>query len=249
MLEPVTPDPPELNRRVVLRQQWADLAYFHWSYDPDVVRSRLPVGVEVDTFDGQAWVGLIPFEMRDVRIGRLPSPPPLANFIEINVRTYVVDPQGRRSVWFFSLDVPRSVIVAVARTVFALPYCWARASHDHEGHRHRYRTERRWPRSTPARADMAFTVGERLDDDQIGDLEHFLSARWSLLTRRRRRLLYGRVSHQRWPLHRLDDVEIDQTLIEAAGLPTPTGKPHALWSPGVDVDLAWLEKLDPVDPV
>ncbi len=241
-IEPVTADPPPLNGRTVLRQQWAELAYFHWRYDVDVVQRLLPEGVTVDTFDGSAWVGLIPFEMRNVQLGPTPPVPWLGSFIEINVRTYVVDSSGRRSVWFFSLDVPRTAIVAVARSVFALPYCWAHASHEVSGNEHRYQMERRWPRG-PGHADMRFTVGDRLPETEIGDLEHFLSARWGLITNRRQQVLYGRVHHPRWRLCSVDDVQIDQSVIEAAGLPSPVGEPHALYSPGVDVEVAWFHKV------
>lgn len=241
--EPVTPDPPSQDGRVVLRQRWAELAYFHWRYEPEIVQRRLPAGLAVDTFDGSAWVGLIPFEMRDVQMGSSPPVPWLGSFIEINVRTYVVDSLGRRAVWFFSLDVPRTVIVAVARSVFALPYCWARATHEHDGERHRYQLIRRWPRSPAAFADMAFTVGESLEDHEITDLDHFLSARWALVTQRRARLKYGPVRHPRWPLHRVDDALVDQNVIEACGLPAPAGRPHALYSPGVDVEVRWLRNV------
>ncbi len=263
-IEPVQVDPPDLDRPVVLRQRWAELAYFHWPYDPISVQRLLPGGVTVDTFDGQAWVGLIPFEMRDVQLGPTPPLPWVGNFHEINVRTYVTDTRGRRAVWFFSLDVPRSPVVAVARTAFALPYCWAntdhRVEHGPDGERHRYTVERRWPTTrdsarvrglvsaaggvgTPS-ADLSFRVGERIADDAVDELSHFLSARWALLTRRRRQVLRGRVHHPRWPLHRVDDVRVDQTLIEAAGLPSPVGRPHVLYSPGVDVELAWLQPVD-----
>src|SRR5680860_328978 len=145
-LQAVTADPPPSQWRPVLRQQWKELAYFHWPYNPEDVQRLLPHGVTVDTFDGKAWVGLIPFEMCNVQLGSTPPLPWLGSFIEINVRTYVTDALGRRAVWFFSLDVPRSVIVAVARTAFALPYCWAEADHvQHQG-RHHYTMTRRWPR-------------------------------------------------------------------------------------------------------
>jgi uncharacterized protein YqjF (DUF2071 family) len=95
----------------------------------DDVQRLLPDGLRVDTFDGSAWVGLIPFHMRAVRIGPGPIVPYLGSFVEINVRTYVTDADGHRGVWFFSLDVPRSPIVGVARTAFSLPYCWSAAGH------------------------------------------------------------------------------------------------------------------------
>ena len=250
-VEPVTAEPPPLDRRPVLRQRWCELAYFHWRYDAADVQALLPPGVTVDTFDGSAWVGLIPFVMRDVAIGPTPPVPWLGTFIEINVRTYVVDPTGRRAVWFFSLDVPRLAIVGVARSVFALPYCWSAADHvvDHrpDGSRHRYRMRRRWPGARPGArpsADMRFTVGDAIPAAEVSELDHFLSARWALLTSRRERLLYGRVHHERWPLHRVTDHAITQNVVEAAGLPTPAGPVHALYAPEVGVSIPWIETVD-----
>lgn len=244
-LEDVTADPPLFTHRPVLRQQWHELAYFHWPYDPAVVQALLPDGVTVDTFGGQAWVGLIPFEMRRVQLGATPPVPWLGSFVEVNVRTYVTDRLGRRAVWFFSLDVPRTAIVAVARSVFSLPYCWGPASHQVTGDRHRYRIVRRWPRTDgpePA-ADMVFSVGPELTEAEVAPLDHFLTARWALLTPRRRRLLYGRVDHPRWPLHSVHDVRITEDLVAAAGLPAPVGPPIARYSPGVDVRVAWFESV------
>ncbi|MDA3038213.1 MAG: DUF2071 domain-containing protein [Actinomycetota bacterium] len=231
-------EPPAGGRRPLLRQRWTELAYFHWPYEPADVQRLLPSGVSVDVHEGAAWIGLIPFEMRDVALGPTPPLPWLGRFIEINVRTYVVDPTGRRAVWFFSLDVPRAAIVAMARTVFALPYCWAKASHLREGDRHRYQMTRRWPRGPHASADLAFTVGESIPDAEVSDLDHFLTARWALTTKRRNQLLYGQVRHPRWPLHRVGDVRIDQDLIQSAGLPSPAGPPRSLYSPGVEVRVA-----------
>lgn len=245
-LEAISPDPPVWDRRTVLRQRWDELAYFHWPYEPAVVERLLPDDLTVDTFDGLAWVGLIPFEMRKVRLGPTPPVPYLGSFIEINVRTYVRDRSGRRAVWFFSLDVPRSAIVGVARTVFSLPYCWAATEHTVSGDRHRYRMRRRWPRQPrdgrPS-ADIRFSVGGSIAPDDVSDLDHFLTARWALVTARRATPLYGRVHHERWPLHEVTNVEIEQDVVEAAGLPTPDGPPIARYSPGLAVDIAWFEQI------
>ncbi len=242
-IEPVTASPPPLDRRAVLRQQWTDLAYFHWRYDPDLIQSTLPPGVSVDVFDGSAWVGLIPFVMRRVRIGPTPPVPWLGTFVEVNVRTYVVDERGRRAVWFWSLDVPRTAIVAVARTLFSLPYCWSRASHelvDAEVPRHRYEVRRRWPAPRGAEATIEYGIGEEIVGD---DLAHFLSARWALVTTRRGRPVYGRVHHPAWPLHEVVDPAIDEELVAAAGLPEPVGAMHAMCSPGVPVSVGWFEPV------
>ncbi|MEO6653955.1 MAG: DUF2071 domain-containing protein, partial [Ilumatobacteraceae bacterium] len=246
-VEPVTAEPPDWNRREVLHQRWDELAYFHWPYDPEVVQRLLPDGLRVDVFDDHAWVGLIPFEMRRVRLGPTPPIPYLGAFIEVNVRTYVVDPHGRRAVWFFSLDVPRSLIVAVARTVFALPYFRARAEHTVDGAHHRYVIDRRWPHRRRPTSTIAFRVGAPIPASEISDLAHFLTARWALATTRRTQLLYGAVHHGQWPLHRIDDHRIDDQLVVAAGLPAPIGEPHAMYSPGVAVDLAWLQRIERIE--
>ena len=243
-VEPVLVDPPPLGGRRVLRQRWAELAYFHWRYPAATVQTLLPDGVRVDTFDGSAWVGLIPFVMRDVRVGPLPPIPYLSTFVEINVRTYVVDANGRRAVWFFSLDVPRSAIVGVARTAFALPYCWSPGASfvEIDADRRRYRMDRRWPRGGGS-ADIAFTVGAPVPAADVDEFSHFLSARWALLTTRGGGVLRGAVHHPRWPLHHVSRHAIEQDVIERAGLPRPEGEPHALCSPGVDVDVGWLRRV------
>lgn len=241
--EPVLADPAPWDRRTVMRQTWAQLASFHWAYDPAVVQRWLPDGVYVDTFGGRAWVGLIPFEMQRIRLGPTPAVPHLGDFIEINVRTYVLDEFGRRAIWFGSLDIPRAVPVAVARAAFALPYCWSSCAHEVDGRRHRYTARRRWPRAAAgATTDIGFTVGGSIAPDDVTDLEHFLSARWALLTTRFGRVLSGPVHHPRWPLHRVTDVEIADELIEACGLPAPVGEPLGLYSPGVPVRIGWLER-------
>ena len=244
-IEPVTAVPPVWDRRTVLRQKWTELAYFHWRYEPGVVQSFLPPGVTVDTHDGAAWVGLIPFEMRRVQLGPTPPVPWLSDFIEINVRTYVTDAHGRRGVWFFSLDVPRSAIVAVARSFFSLPYCWADCRHVRDGDHHEYAMARRRPHASRPTASMSFTVGDRIPEDRLDALDHFLTARWALLTTRRSQVLYGAVHHPPWPLHDVGELEITQNVVEAAGLPRPTGPVHARYSPGVDVQIGWLERVAP----
>ena len=92
--------------------------------------------------------------------------------------------------------------------------------------------------------DISFTVGDEVAPDLVTDFEHFISARWALTTTRRGRVLYGAVDHPRWPLHRVHDVAIDDTLITAAGYSAPVGEPYGLYSPGVPVRVGWLERVE-----
>ena len=224
--------------RPVMLQGWYDLTALHWRYEPAEVQALLPDGFVVDTCDGSAWVGLIPFQMRRVRILGLPPFGPLSTFPETNIRTYIVDPTGRRGVWFFSLDITRAVPTVVARLSYRLPYCWSTMAIHSEGHgegaTRRYQSRRRWPRGE-ATSEVAVRIGRQLPDCDLTDLDHFLTARWALGTTFGRRLMWAKVSHPPWPIHSAEVLEWDESLVEAAGLRPPRGEPIARWSPGVEV--------------
>lgn len=223
--------------RAVMAQGWRNLASIHWRYEPEDVQALLPDGFRVDTFGGSAWVGLLPFHMQRVRIPGLPPFGPLSTFPETNIRTYLIDPNGRRGVWFVSLDITRLVTALVARASYRLPYCWAAMAIDQDGDEWTYTSHRRWPRGE-ASSRVQIRVGERLAPEDVSELDHFLSARWALGTRFGSRLMWAAVDHEPWPLHRAELLDIDETLLAAGGLPPPVGDPVVLWSPGVEVRIA-----------
>ena len=230
MTRKFSPECPDPVRFAVMRQEWRDLAYVHWRYDPAVVQALLPPELTVDTFDGSAWVGLIPFSMRNIGLPHGPSVPYFGSFPEINVRTYVIR-DGRPGVWFFSLDVNRFLPALVARLSYRLPYCWGRASHDVTESQWTTRVRRRWPRAVDP-IEIVIRPGDSVEPD---DLDHFLTARWGLYSRSRRGVRYAPVDHEPWPLRAAELVRADPALVEAAGLPTPSGTPHVRCSSGVAV--------------
>ena len=216
----------------VMKQQWRDLAYIHFDYDPAAVQELLPPGLRVDTWDGRAWVGLIPFSMRGISFPLTPAVPYLGSFPEVNVRTYVIR-DGVPGVWFFSLDVNRLLPAVVARLTYRLPYCWGSASNAMEGDRLVTSVQRRWP-SGGASTRIEVSVGARIDEPTA--FEHFLTARWGLYSRAGGdRLRYAPVDHPRWDLHRASVVALEENVFAAAGLPAPQGEPHCMWSSGVPV--------------
>ena len=110
----------------VMFQTWSRLAFLHWALDPEVVRPEVPVNLHLDLHEGRAWVGVVPFAMRKIRPRGLRAVPGISNFLELNLRTYVHDDEGRPGVWFFSLDASQPLAVWVARSRFRLPYHHAR---------------------------------------------------------------------------------------------------------------------------
>ncbi len=105
-----------------MHQCWSDLLFLHWEIDPDLLAARIPKRLNVDLHEGKAYIGIIPFFMKNVRPKFLPAFSKLSNFLELNIRTYVLDQDGSPGVWFFSLDCNQSLAVSIARSFFHLPY-------------------------------------------------------------------------------------------------------------------------------
>jgi uncharacterized protein YqjF (DUF2071 family) len=214
-----------------MRQSWRDLTFLHWPYDPSVVRPLVPAELELDLYDGAAWVGLVPFLITGLTHPHLPTLPWLSNFAETNVRTYVVDRQGRGGVWFFSLDAARLPAVIGARLVYALPYFWARMT-VRSDHAATHYTSRRW-QGPPAESDILVRPGEAIGTPTV--LESFLTARFGLYARRGGHLLHAPIEHEPWPLQHATVAALRQNLVLAAGLPEPGGEPLAQYSRQVAV--------------
>jgi uncharacterized protein YqjF (DUF2071 family) len=205
-----------------------DLTALHWRVDPDVLAQRLPAGLDPDLFDGSAWVGLIPFHMRDIGFARGPGVPWLGTFPETNVRTYVVGKHGP-GVWFDSLEASRLLPVVAARWTFGLPYMWSKMRIEGRDDGFRYTSRRRWG-GPDASSDVDVTIGEATRSD---DRDVFLSARWRLYSTWRGRLTHAPVDHEPWVLHEATATVSDE-LVAAAGYDV-TGDPLVRFSPGVTV--------------
>jgi uncharacterized protein len=233
-IEDVTPETVRPVRRSWLVQRWQDLAFLHWAVPPEVVAPFLPPGTGPDTLDGVTYVGLIGFRMVGLGLARGPGIPYLGTFCETNVRLYSVDGRGRRAVVFLSLEATRLIPVITARLTLRLPYQWARMRVDVGDGVARYASRRRWPGPTPATNAMAVRIGAPIETPT--PLEHFVTARWGLHTRAWGGTLHMPNEHPRWPLHRAELLDLDDSLVPAAGLPAMTGPPDSvLYSPGVPV--------------
>ena len=231
-----------------MRQSWRDLLFLHWSVPPEVIQNLLPKGLTVDTFDGSAFVGLVPFHMRGVRPLWSPPVPGLSAFQEVNVRTYVHHADRNPGVWFFSLDANNLVAVTIARLAFHLPYYNA-AIHFRErpqGISYDVQRRRGWGGRPDARSRIEFEPLLPCPAEP-GTLEHFLVERYLLYAADRTGLLVGQVHHAPYPLQTARVDRLDDTLVTAAGLPPTlfTPSPIAHFARGVDVDIYPLRRVSP----
>ena len=234
---------------VIGHQSWRKLLFLHWEVPPAALRSLVPDGLELDLWEGRAFVGLIPFHCEKTRARFLPPVPGLSDYHEINTRTYVRDVEtGEPGVWFFALDADNVGAVAGARLGFQLPYfpCTARLREEWKpgGNLLHYRSARLAPGPTPATLEVRYRVHEALGTAAPGTLEHYFVERYTLFTNwRPAGLMAGRVRHTPYPLHRAELLHLDcDTLATSLRLPPPTGDVHALYSPGVDVDITALTR-------
>lgn len=237
--EPVSATAPPLRRPRLMRQDWRDLTYLHWAVAPERVARFMPPGVRPDVHDGVTYVGLIPFRM--VRAGLIHGPaiPWAGTFLETNVRLYSVDPTGRRGIVFLSLDTDRALVVAGARTVFGLPYRWARMRHSSAavglGIEHRYDARLRRPGGTGARSRVVVRAYEPVVPTAV---DTFLSARWGLHVQHVGRSWYVPNAHASWTFRRVELRELDDDLVASVGLPGVSTRPpdHVAFSDGVHAE-------------
>ncbi|MDX1932960.1 MAG: DUF2071 domain-containing protein [Capsulimonadales bacterium] len=228
---------------VVMRQEWRHLSFLHWPVAPEVVRALLPDDLTVDTFEGRAYVGLVPFTMRNVRPAGAPAVRGLSYFHETNVRTYVHHRGGHPGVWFFSLDAANEIAVRIARTVWKLPYHYARMSLGGDGESIVYASERCRPGPLPGDCRATITPTGNAFFAVPGTLEHFLAERYLLYSRANGRLYRGRVHHAPYPLRSARLETLTESLTGAAGFAFDGPPPLVHYAAGVEVDVFPLRPI------
>ena len=225
-------EPEEEVQKPASQQRWHAMTFLHWRYDVDDLRPHLAAGLEVDTYDGAAWVSITPFLMKDFRLGPLPAVPGVSTFPETNVRTYVRGPDGLDGLWFFSLEADSVPTVLGASSLYGVPYEFADMEVQ-EGQVVRYRSQRR------AKPEIGHDISVRPGEPcaSPSELDHWLTGRWRAYSTPAGRLTRVPVQHQPWPLWDAEVVELEQTLLGAVGLPQPADEPLVQYSPGVEVRL------------
>ena len=214
-------------------QRWEKLAFLHWRWDSADIQRTLPPGLLVDTFQGDAWLAIVPFYMRGIRPRFCPPVPGISDFLELNVRTYVHDEQGRPGVWFYSLDCDQPLAVWTARTFFHLPYQHARMQAPMTDGWIDYTCQRR---GEPAQSRLRYQLSDETRTAEPGTLEFFLAERYLLFSQSPRGIRCGQVHHVPYPLAeaKLDAWDAKQLL--QAGFSDPQRPPdQVIGSPGVDV--------------
>ena len=204
-----------------MKQIWHDLLFVHWPVPVAAMRTLVPEQLTLDTFDGQCWVGVVPFHMSGIRRRGLPPVPGLSRFPELNVRTYVTH-RGKAGVYFFSLDAASRPAVLAARRFYHLPYFYAAmSSQEHDGTIN-YSSLR-------SRGEAGFRGSYRPTNDvrlrEQGSLDHWFTERYCLYTTHRGEIYRGEIHHQPWPLQDAEAQLETNTMAAASRISLPDTPP------------------------
>jgi uncharacterized protein YqjF (DUF2071 family) len=218
--------------------RWRSLLFMHWRVPKDVMQAALPPGFEMDLYEGEAYVGLVPFAMEGVRPAW--SPESLAfRFLETNVRTYVTL-RGRPGVFFFSLDAASRICVWAARQFWSLPYHYADMSLTQTGEHIDYTMQRR---SNGAQLRVKYRLGELLGSSEPGSPEFFFLERYLMFTESNGQISSGQVYHTPYPAQAAEVLELHDDLVASAGLGSCEGLPEFThYASGVDVEVFSLRR-------
>lgn len=219
----------------ILSQTWEHLLFLHWPVSADALLGHLPAGLSLETFDGEAWLGIVPFRMAWVRPRCLPALPGLSFFPELNVRTYV-ERDGIPGVWFLSLEAASRVAVRVARRFFRLPYFDADMRIEHDADVVRYRSERTHRGAPAADFEAAYRPLGAPTLSRAGTLEHWLTERYCLYAARESGELYrAEIHHVPWPLQPAEaDIRVN-TMAASHGIALPQTQPLVHFARSISV--------------
>jgi len=207
----------------IMSQSWRDLLFAHWPIDASHLRALIPAALDIDTFQGAAWIGVVPFRMAGVRLRATPPLPGLSAFPELNVRTYVTH-GDKPGVWFFSLDAANGIAVSIARSWFHLPYFNARMRCENRNGWIEYDSERTHRSATKAKLRMRYRPAGEVFHPQLSTLEYFLTERYCLYAADGKgKISRGEIQHAPWPLQPAEAEFRENTMtnILERGAPAP----------------------------
>lgn len=231
-------DWPVPQRSWLMRMNWHELLFMHWPIAASSIRGLIPSQLDVDTFDGTAWIGLVPFHMTGVSPRFVPDVPGMSAFPELNVRTYVTYRGEKPGVWFFSLDASQWIAVRAARRFFHLPYMDAKIDVKHESDSIVFQSRRVHRGEPTADLDVTYAPEGAPFRTEPGTLEHFLTARYCLYCASRRHVYRGDIDHPPWEIQTARCEVRQNTMVDWLGIELPDQAPLLHYANRTDA-IAW----------
>ena len=221
-----------------MRMKWHDLLFMHWPVEKSQIEKHLPSGLEVDLYEGQAWIGIVPFWMSGVGVRWTPNIPYLSRFPELNVRTYVTI-DDKPGVWFFSLDATNRVAVRGARYLFNLPYMDARITWERQADWIHYCSDRTHRGEPAANLECEYRPLGKPFETSAGSLVHWLTARYCMYMADSQSKIYrGEIDHHPWQLRDAQAIIHRNSMTDWLGIDLPNSAPLCHFASKTKV-IAW----------
>jgi uncharacterized protein len=227
----------------IMNMRWDDLAFFHWPVPVVTLEKHIPSDLQLETFAGQAWIGIVPFRMAGVHARGLPEVPGTNEFLELNLRTYVTN-GTRPGVWFFSLDCANPLAVRGARVGFSLPYFDAKMQSLETNSSFDYSSTRTHRGAPAATFHAKYEPSSKVTPSTPGTLEHWLTERYCLYAQRPTgQVIRGEILHKPWPLQSCKVEILENTLCDSLGLKLRTEPTLAHFAKRLEVQAWWPQNL------
>ena len=204
-------------------QEWNKAVFIHFRVDKDWLQQQLPQGFVLETFDGDAWVSIVPFRMQKIRPRFLPHLNAVSDFSEINIRTYVTF-DDKPGVFFMSIGANKKLSCYLAKTISGLPYKYEPYVFDDK------HLATSW-------LSFDFEVGEEIKEKSAFDI--WVTERYCLYYNYKSSVFRYNIHHLPWPLYKvsLSNIQLTHPLLGEVFRPESF---H--YSPGVRV-LAWRAEV------
>ena len=229
-----------------MTQKWEDLLLLHWPVPIDLLASTIPDDLELDLHEGKAWASVVGFKLSKLRIAPF-SLIPWNDFWEVNLRTYVRDRNGRKGVWFYSLDSSDTFAVFGARTLYGLSYHKAEIIQHHSKKILGYDSKRKkFGNGASAYFEVELTEDSETGAEQDSGEDVFLLERYRFWAKRTLNAssTSATVHHKPYRATRLLKAKYKGELFRSQGLPEPPETPPVVhYCRGFDVTASapsWL---------
>ncbi|MFC4619557.1 YqjF family protein [Camelliibacillus cellulosilyticus] len=229
---------PLPSKRYIMRQTWRNLLFLHWPIPFEKLRPHIPSSLQIDTFNGTAWIGIILFVLEGIYPRGISFISLTPKFPEINVRTYVKR-DGKPGIYFMSIDVENWASLKIAKRWYRLPYHSAQISFRKEGRIFHCHSIRKGIGNNSISFEGKYAPVSEVYLSKKGTLDHWLTERYCLFSSKNKVGIYcGEIHHQPWPLQKAEIEVVKNTLFTPFHFDLSEVRPIAYFSTGVD-SLMW----------
>jgi len=240
MASAATADPPPVSHPAFLTD-WDTVTFVNWSYDREILSRLLPAGLELDLFEGKGWLSLVVFHAGNAHFPWLPPIASISNYQQFNLRTYVRSANGTPGVYFFSMDVDQPLLM-LGRLTYGVPYMLSTMEVVSDGDQLHYTSARRWG-GPGCSSDVRVRIGAPFTNSDMPPVAPFLADRWSLYAIMHAKVMRAAVAHQPWQLTQATVLNLNETLVEAAGIAPSSAPPVVFYAGSVSARIASPEPV------